>query len=315
MNIRTVSSLLTVLADPTRLRLLAVLQSGTLAVTEMASTLSLSQPRVSHHLAVLLRAGLLRVRRDGTRAYYSLESNSESAEFAAFALSMLTEDTVVRSDVTRAAQQILHRQEKRRAFFAGFADSLPEKLGQWFDLETYKSALLSRVPSGLMTADLGCGPGWLLPDLSKRCATLVGVDQVPEVLALARQTAIQNDLTNCEFRLGELEHLPLADAEVELVILGLVLQHVVDPPSVLAEAARALCSGGRLIIVEPVRHEVKAARDDLGEVWMGFDGHEIREWLSAVGFIPNKVEQLPTHGKKLNLFAVTAEKCCNNGGE
>lgn len=308
MNLHDASSLLSVLSDPTRLRLLTVLQSGTLAVTELASTLSLSQPRVSHHLAVLLRAGLVRVRRDGTRAYYSLESNGESAEFTARALSMLVEDTAVRSDVARAVQQILRRQAKRRAFFAGLADSLPEKLGQWFDLESYKAALLSRVSSGLITADLGCGPGWLLPELAKRCTILIGVDHVPEVLSLARQRAAQHNLTNCEFRLGELEHLPLSDGEVDLAILGLVLQHVVDPAAVLSEAARALNHGGRLTVVEPARHEIIEAREDLGEVWMGFEEHEIQSWLSAAGFSVDMIEKLSSRNNKLGLVAVTAQK-------
>jgi ArsR family transcriptional regulator len=125
---------------------------------------------------------------------------------------------------------------------------------------------------------------------------------------LARQRAAQHNLTNCEFRLGELEHLPLSDGEVELVIIGLVLQHVVDPQAVLLEAARALDHGGKLTVVEPARHEITEAREDLGEFWMGFEEHEIRSWLSAAGFSVDVIDNLPSRANKLGLVAVTAQK-------
>jgi ArsR family transcriptional regulator len=222
---------------------------------------------------------------------------------------LIADDTAVRTDIGHAVQTILSRQAQRRAFFAGLAESLPEKLGVWFDLERYSETLLSRVSSTLITADLGCGPGWLLPDLAGRCTKLIGIDHVPEVLSLARQKAVRHNLGNCEFRLGELEHLPLSDGEVERVVLGLVLQHVVDPPAVLSEAARALRHSGQLIIVEPARHEMAKAREDLGEVWMGFDVDDLKTWLSAAGFSTEEIERVSSTSAKLDLLAISARKC------
>ncbi len=125
MTLDKATTLLRILSDPTRLRLLNALKVGTLAVSELTSALAMSQPRISHHLAVLLRAGLVMVRRDGARAYYSIETEGNHAELTATVLPLVSDDAQILSDKTRVVDQIRGRKALRRAFFADLAEVWP----------------------------------------------------------------------------------------------------------------------------------------------------------------------------------------------
>ena len=306
MDICLATSTLGALADSTRLRLLSVLAEGSLSVTELSSCLTLSQPRVSHHLGILLRARLVRVRREGVRAYYSCESRGEAARVARSALATL-EDQSVRDDCLRAARFVADRKAERREFFAAMAETWPANLASWIDLDTYRGAVARFLPRGASVADLGCGTGWLLPTLASVAARVIGVDHAPEVLAQARRQAHEAGLTCCEFRLGELEHLPLREHEVEVVFVGLVLHSMPDPQAALDEAARICTPGGALLVIEPLAHSIERARDELGALWLGFTEAEMIQWVTSAGFIVTASETfVPPNG--LHLLAVRADR-------
>lgn len=308
MNLDETKSLFGVLADSTRLRLLFALSIETLAVSELVAAFDISQPRVSHHLALLLKAGLVTVLREGPRAFYSLEPSEESKRLVSEVLSMIDEDPVLVRDNVRILQQIGRRKAASQAFFSDLAGRWPGKIGKWIDLPRYKSLLIDLLPSGLTTADLGCGPGWLLPEMASRAPMIIGVDHSPEFLAMARQHAAESGLANCEFRLGELEHLPLGDSEIQLVVMGLVLHYLVDPRAALCEAARVSKDNAQLLVVEPLRHTIAQASLELGEIWMGFSKAELTAWIKEAGFKPSVIEAVPPQPGKLGLLAIRAAK-------
>jgi ArsR family transcriptional regulator len=306
MDLSTTTSTLNALADSTRLRLLSVLAEGSLTVSELTSCLTLSQPRVSHHLAIMLRAGLVRVRREGVRAYYARESKGKAARMADGVVGVLA-DEIVRADRLRAARLVAERKAERRVFFASMAQTWPENLAAWIDLGAYRAAVSALLPRGCSVADLGCGSGWMLPELSQIASSIIGVDHAPEILARARHRAEADRLPRCEFRLGELEHLPLRDQEVEVVFMGLVLHHVPDPQAALEEAARVCIPGGTLVVVEPASHRNERARDELGGLWLGFSKDEMVNWVSSAAFsVVSSEIRRPDSG--LDLLAVSARR-------
>lgn len=298
MQLHDLVSRISSLADPTRLRLLAVLHQGSFSVSELSRCTSLSQPRVSHHLGILLRSQLVRVKREGVRAFYSREHRGPLAPVVERVLQLL-EDPQVAADVERACRCLDARRHERREFFSSLAQTWPRDLERWIHLEGYRDLVLRLMPQVEVLADVGCGSGWLLPHLSSRAARIVGVDHAPEVLSKAKAAARGSDAC-CEFRLGEAEHLPLRDGEVEAVFMGLVLHHLPDPLRALEEASRVCRPGGWVVVVEPLAHGVQEAREELGSLWMGFQVQELADWLSQAGFFVDRVEQVnPAYGLPL----------------
>lgn len=306
MNLVSATSTLSVLADPTRLRLLSVLGQGSLSVTELSACLGLSQPRVSHHLSILLRANLVRVRREGARAFYTRESQGEQRRVAEAALGLL-DDPTVKSDLEEAARLVADRKAARRGFFAALARTWPANLAAWIDVDAYRDLVSQMLPRTGSVADVGCGTGWLLPTLSSAAAVVIGVDHAPEVIAEARRRAQEWGLTACQFRLGEAEHLPLKDREVAAVFFGLVLHCTPDPQAALEEAARVCSPGGALVVIEPSAHQNDRARDELGAMWLGFAEEDMLRWVDAAGF-DGAATQVRAPERGLSLLAVRARR-------
>lgn len=308
MNITDMTSLLRILSDRTRLRILAALSVETLSVSELVSSLEISQPRTSHHLALLLKAGLVTVQRDGVRGYYSLNNDGIHAGLIDHIITSTAEDAELMSDRARVAMQISRRREERLTFFATLADAWPKTVERWFDMDQYKTLIIDHIPADRITADLGCGPGWLLDELAEKATWIIGVDHSPDVLSLARQHAAMKHLSNCDFRLGELEHLPIRDQEVGCILFGLVLHYVVDPQLVLNEAFRASGEDAVLVVVEPFRHNNEAAREELGEIWMGFELSELTDRISRAGFTSVQSRIIRQSDPLLSFLVITASK-------
>ena len=308
MNIMDMTSLLRIVSDRIRLRILAALSVETLSVSELVSSLEISQPRTSHHLALLLKAGLVTVQRDGVRGFYSLNSDGIHAGLIDHIIASTAEDAELMNDRARVVMQISRRREERLTFFASLADAWPKTVERWFDMEQYRSLVIDNIPAKRITADLGCGPGWLLDELAEKATCIIGVDHSPDVLSLARQHAAMKNLSNCDFRLGELEHLPIRDKEVECILFGLVLHYVVDPQIVFNEASRIAGDNATLVIVEPYRHGNESAREELGEIWMGFEVPELTDHLVRAGFASIRSRTINQQDPLLSLLVITAEK-------
>jgi ArsR family transcriptional regulator len=276
---KTLSQTLKALADPVRLRIVSLLSGRELAVTEIVSVLRMGQSRISRHLKILSDAGLLVSHRDGLWIRYTASPEGDPARFLSAVGPFLPS---VRSDL-KVLEDVRKRSVRETVKFFDSAAA------DWTSMhhEIVGPADLAGPILGLMhdcaaAADLGCGPGELLPVLRKKAKKVIGVDASAVMLRTARDR--MGRASGYDFRLGTLEHLPLADAEADFCLCSFVLHHLSDPGVGLAEAHRVLKSGGTMAVVELLRHTDETMRSRFGDLRLGFDREELIRLLETAGF-------------------------------
>jgi SAM-dependent methyltransferase len=283
-----------VLADPTRLRVLRLLERHELGVAELCDILQLPQSTVSRHLKVLADEGWVRNRALRTANLYEMCLNGE--EPAARRLWLLARDqtegwATVQQDQARLLRRLADRQPAVQAFFAGAA-------GKWDKLRTElygsgftSAALLALLPSDWVVADLGCGTGQATALLSPHVQQVIGVDQSAAMLKAARRRT--SALPNVELRKGSLEALPVQDAACDGALLVLALSYMPDPSAVLREMARILRPGGRAVVVDLLRHDREDFRREMGQTSLGFEPGELDGLLVQAGLAAPHIHTLP----------------------
>lgn len=297
------------LADPTRLRLMNVLCRHELSVNELVAALGLGQSGASRHLRILAEAGLVDARRDGQWVFYRAAADGPGRELAACLRPFLDADADADPDLAadlRAARQVMAgRSADSARFFNAIApdwDRMRHALLGGFDPAP---EILARMPECAAAADLGCGAGDLLKALLAKARTVVGVDNSPSMLELARRRL--PDAARASLRLGDLMHLPLREAEVQAAVLCLSLHHAPDPAQALAEAGRVLAPGGVLLVLDFTRHGREELREQYGDRWLGFDPEEMRSWMEAAGLGQARSARI-TLLSGLTLVLMTARK-------
>jgi ArsR family transcriptional regulator len=308
----TQSSLLdsfSALADATRCRTLWLLERHELTVSELCSVLQLPQSTVSRHLRMLADADWVTSRRDGTSRYYTLALDGPAgprAQIWELTRGQVSARKGADQDERRLARVLAGRREASQQFFATSAGQWDRLREELFGREFVPGALLGLLPSHWTVGDLGCGTGALLPTLAPHVARVIGVDASDEMLAAARDRV--EGLTNVELRAGTLEALPCEAASLDAVTLMLVLHHLPAPATALAEAARVLKPGGRILIVDMTAHEREEYRQRMGHVWLGFSDEQMRRYLTQAGFDGVSIHALPPDGaaKGPSLFAAAA---------
>jgi ArsR family transcriptional regulator len=302
---------LAVLADPTRGRLLFALETRELTVSELAAALQLPQSTVSRHLKVLGDGGWVAARADGTSRLYRMERE----ELAPAARKLwdavrgsVGEQPIARHDAARLRTVMAKRRTASEAFFSSAAGRWDALRAELFGARTEVVALPGLIDDSLVVGDLGCGTGAVTEALAPFVERVVGVDGSRAMLAAARRRL--GDRGNVELRHGELEELPIADGELGAALLVLTLHHVPEPAAVLAEAARAVSPGGRLVVVDMLPHDREAYRREMGHVWLGFSEKQLGGWLAGAGFEGARFITLPAdpEAKGPALFAATARR-------
>ena len=285
---------LSALAEPTRVRLLMVLQDHELTVGDLCDALELPQSTASRHLKVLLDHGWLTRRREGTRHYYGVAPDwPDEAGRRVWDLvgSDVADRPSIQEDRVRLAAVLAARREASEAYFSrtgqAWARVRSELFGDRFDL----LGLLGLLDPAWTVGDLGCGTGNVSAMLAPFVARVIGVDGSPAMLEAARRSV--SGLDNVEVREGDLEALPIADRTLDVATLFLVLHHVADPGRVIREAARVMKPGARLLIVDMEPHEDEQLADRMGHVWLGFDPMSIERNLVRAGFGRIVVRSLP----------------------
>jgi len=285
------------LADPTRLRLLALLEKEELSVNELQEATQLGQSRISTHLGQLQLADLVQSRREGKRTFYSLniESGSGGGEVLRLAVRGGKELAEHAEDIVNLRRILALRKEQAQVYFNQVAGRFDRSYGPGRSWQAFGHLLLRILPP-LEIADLGSGEGLLSELLARRAKKVIAVDNSEKMVAFGAEKARKNGLKNLEFRLGDLEAPPIAPASVDLAILSQALHHAENPARALASASAMLRPGGQVLILDLAEHEFKKARELYGDRWLGFKPSDLHRWLEAAGF------------KKIEISAVAREE-------
>ncbi|PNG28028.1 ArsR family transcriptional regulator [Methylocella silvestris] len=293
--------------EATRLRLLALLAEAELTVTEIVTILGQSQPRVSRHLRLLAEAGLVERHREGSWVFFLMSQHGPAAGFARDIVARLNaEEPLLGADRARLAEVRQARAEQAARYFAAHAANWDELRAMHLPEERVEAAIVDIVGKSPIHAllDLGAGTGRMLELLAPLAARAVGVDQSPQMLAVARARLERAGLRNTQLRQGDIYALPVEPDHYDLVVMHQVLHYLDDPLRAIREATRALRPGGRLLIVDFAPHQEEHLRAAHAHRRLGFAGEEVAGFMQASGLdvalrrdlAPNRSE-----GRKLTV--------------
>ena len=291
---RPIFDRLSALADPTRSRLLLLLDRHELTVGELCAALQLPQSTVSRHLKTLADEGWVSARAEGTSRRYTMPRSALDA--SARGLWQLVRDQVsatpsARQDLMRAERVVQERRTASQAFFSSTAGQWDRVRAELYGARTDLAPLAALVDPASVVGDLGGGTGPTTGALAPFVAQVIAVDESQAMLDAARVRLGHHE--NVELRGGRLEALPIDDGSLDVAVLSLVLHFVVDPPTVLREAARVLRSGGLLLVVDMQPHEREEYRATMGHLWLGFSPEQLGAWLDGAGFAAPRIVSLP----------------------
>ena len=298
---------LAALADPTRGRILLLLEQQALTVGEVCSVMQLPQSTVSRHLKVLVDEGWAAARSEGASRLYRIANlRTPSRQIWDTVKAEVGATIASQQDRLRLRAILEIRRDKSSAFFSAAAGDWDRMRLELFGSNAEVLPLLALLDDDLVVGDLGCGTAPISRMLAPFVSRVIGVDASPAMLDAARARAVDN----MELREGKLEELPIKDNELDVALFFLVLHYVVDPVIALKEAARALKPGGRLLIVDMMPHENEEMQETMGHLWPGFTTEQLNQWLKAAGFPRVQHIALPVDARAKGpaLFASRANK-------
>jgi DNA-binding transcriptional ArsR family regulator/precorrin-6B methylase 2 len=255
---------LRLIADPTRLRLLLLLEQEELSVAELQEILGMGQSRISSHLAQLKRAGAVVDRRAGKNVYYGLQNpsrNGARARVQELVQTVAREIPETARDRTALKLALRKRQDKAREYF----DELAGKFGRSYvpgrSWEALAHVLITLLPP-LTVADLGAGEGTLAQLLAKNARKVIAVDNSPKMVEFASELAKKHGFRNIEYRLGDMQ----------------------EPPIAIKSAYSSLRKNGRIVILDLLSHSFERARELYADHWLGFSEVQLHQFLENAGF-------------------------------
>ena len=285
---------LTALSDATRSRMLLLLERHELTVSELCAVLQLPQSTVSRHLKTLADADWVSSRRDGTSRYYTMAVNDRKASTRrlwAVLREQVATSVGADQDARRLKGVLARRQSKSEEFFSSSAGQWDRLRQELFGRVSSLQALPALFDSGWVVGDLGCGTGQTTAAIASFVAHVIAVDRSGEMLQAARRRL--RDLPNVDVRRGELEALPIDDAELDAALMLLVLHHVPDPAAALGEAARTMKPGARFVLCDMLPHDREEYKKEMGHVWLGFADDQLRRLLTGAGFADIRIVPFP----------------------
>jgi ArsR family transcriptional regulator len=303
---------LKIVADPNRLRILLLLKGEELSVAELQEILGMGQSTISTHLSQLKQAELVEDRRTGKSNLYRLSPAAPAGGSPLDEILDKAKNEIPEAAPDQAAMRrvLRKRQDKTQAFF----DSVAGRLGKdYVPGKSWKSlaeALLRLMPP-LVVADLGAGEGASALLLAQRAKKVIAVDSSARMIEVGREQALRHGVKNVDYRLGDMEEIPLGNGEVDLVFFSQSLHHALHPERALAEAARILVAGGRIVILDLVRHRFEEARELYADEWLGFGEAILESMLQNAGFVnveATVVDKEPETPQFQTLLAVADKK-------
>src|SRR3989475_1283458 len=273
------------LSDPTRLRIVALLEKDELSVNELQEITRMGQSRISTHLGLLQDSGLVQSRREGKRTFYKVtaSANGTAGEFIQLAIRGSKELPEQAGDQVNLKRILNRRREQAQVFFNQVAGRFDRVYGPGRSWQAFGHLLLRILPP-LTVADLGSGEGLLSELLARRCKKVIAIDNSEKIVAFGAAKAKKNGLKNLEFRLGDLENPPVEPQSVDLVVLSQALHHAAVPANAICSAFKMLRSGGQIMILYFLQHNFYKARELFGDRWPGFSENDFHPWLGGAGF-------------------------------
>jgi SAM-dependent methyltransferase len=302
---------ITALSDPTRCRMLLLLEKHELTVGELCAVLQMPQSSVSRHLKTLADDDWVTSRRDGTSRFYSMPV--DDLDVAAGRLWPIIREQVAATtsaahDERRLRGVLARRRAKSQAFFATAAGQWDRLREDLFGDTFYLWAVLGLIDPTLVVGDLGCGTGQLSQTIAPYVQRVIAVDASRDMLDAARHRL--TEAPNVDIRQGELEALPIDNGALDAAMLSLVLHYSPDPALALAEVGRVLRPGGRVLVVDMLPHDREEYQQQMGHVWLGFSDKQMTKFLAGAGFSDVRMRALPADpdAKGPALFAAIATR-------
>ena len=276
---------LRLLADPNRVRIVLLLEREELSVAELQEILAMGQSTISTHLAQLKQAGIVEDRRTGKNILYRLKAfgNGTQEQVLGVLRHAVKEIPEAAEDRDALRLALRRRQDKVRSYF----DELAGKFGRQYvpgrSWQGLAETFLLLMPP-LVIADLGAGEGTVSQLLARRAKKVIAVDNSEKMVEFGSSLARSHGVKNLEYRFGDLEELPIKKGEADVAFFSQSLHHAQHPARALAEAFRILKPGGRVIVLDLLKHHFEEARALYADVWLGFSEVELRRMLSDAGF-------------------------------
>ena len=294
---------LRLLSDPGRVRILLLLEKEELSVAELQAILSMAQSSLSTHLAQLKQAGLVEDRRNGKNILYRLKDVRGSERAVVDHLRQVFRNALDEIPEAAADQDALRltlkkREDKMRSYFDGLAGRFGREYLPGRSWQGLAETLLKLLPP-MVIADLGAGEGTFSQLLAQRARQVIAVDNSEKMVEFGRDLAVRHGVTNLDYRVGDLENPPIDPESVDLAFFSQSLHHAPHPQKAVDAARRILKPGGRIVILDLVRHNFEEARELYADLWLGFAEVEIDEYLRKAGFrnieisVVHKEEQSP----------------------
>jgi ubiquinone/menaquinone biosynthesis C-methylase UbiE/DNA-binding transcriptional ArsR family regulator len=279
----SIVKILRVVADPNRLRILLLLEREELSVAELQEVLAMGQSTISTHLSQLKQAGLVEDRRTGKNNLYRLKRENGAGVLEGLLAQAREEIDEVKGDEAAVKRVLKKRQDKMRAFFDDVAGRFGRSYVPGKSWKSVAEALLKLMPP-MVIADLGAGEGAFSLLLAQRAKQVIAVDTSAKMIEVGQEQVKRQGVKNLEYRLGDMEDVPIADGSVDLVFFSQSLHHALHPERAVAEAWRILKPGGRIAVLDLAKHRFEEARELYADEWLGFSEAELEAAMEKAGF-------------------------------
>ncbi|MGB0774753.1 MAG: ArsR/SmtB family transcription factor [Akkermansiaceae bacterium] len=297
---------LKLLSDPTRIRILLLLEAESLNVAELQEILGMGQSRISTQLSQLRQEHLVTSARSGKNNVYTLGASDALMEVARQAAAEIPE---VSADHSTLEHILRKRRDKTRAYFDELAGRFGKSYVPGRSWKSLAEAML-KVLNYEVVADLGAGEGTLAQLLAPRAKHVIAIDNSPKMVEFGKQLAADHELPNLEYRLGDIEAPPIDDGSVDLVIFSQALHHAEHPQKAITEAHRILKKKGKVIILDLLQHSYEQARDLYADTWLGFSEVELYGMMKKAGFkaIETTIVDKEAEAPHFQTLLATAQK-------